>query len=375
MDKLQIVHAADMHLGSPFRCGSSEISARRRREQMGTLENLMLFIAEKNIPLVLLPGDLFDGMVTVELSREFFAKVRRMRDVKFVIAPGNHDYYTEGGMYDEHADLPENLFVFRSTDVTKFEFPELGADVYGFAFTSPTMYTSPSFAGIKLDPERINLLCVHGSLDDPLSPYCPLSSAEIAEKGFDYVALGHIHTGDHRLVGNTSFAYCGCLEGRDFGETGSKGFYRVIIERGRPVSVMFRRLSRRNYEIVTSDVTSADSDERAMELIRASLADFPPQRQENTFLRLVLTGSVPPGYTPNLQVIRNGLLRGFYYSELQDRTVPVFSADALESDKTVRGAFYRALKPGLLSADPAERENAAYAFRLGMKAINGEELE
>lgn len=374
MSSITIAHAADIHLGSLFRCESSEVSARRRREQMGTLENLMLYIAERHIPLVLLPGDIFDGTVSAEICREFFSKLRRYPEVRFVIAPGNHDYFTEGGIYDERNGLPENLFVFRSPEVEKIEFPELGVDVYGYAFVSPTMANSPLFSGIELNSDRTSLLCAHGALDDPLSPYCPLSSAELGKIGFDYVALGHIHGCSHKQVGNTSIAYCGCLEGRDFGETGPKGFFRVTIEKGRPAAVAFRKLCKRSYEIVSADISSSTDDGEACGFIADALSEFPSVRQETTFLRLVLTGSVSPEYTPDLKVIKARALKGFYYSEIRDETLPVFSSEKLENDLSIRGCFFRALKPMLLSDDPEERRKASEALRIGLRALDGREL-
>ncbi len=48
--------------------------------------------------------------------------------------------------------------------------------------------------------QKINILITHGSLDsgiDENREYNPLTTKELRELGFDYVALGHIHKPDY----------------------------------------------------------------------------------------------------------------------------------------------------------------------------------
>ena len=58
---LKLIHAADLHLDSPFAGLRPERAAQRRREQRKLLERLAALAAEKQADLVLLAGDLLDG--------------------------------------------------------------------------------------------------------------------------------------------------------------------------------------------------------------------------------------------------------------------------------------------------------------------------
>ena len=54
--------------------------------------------------------------------------------------------------------------------------------------------------------------------------------------------------------------------------------------------------------------------------------------------------------------------------------MPLGGADYLEDDLSVRGEFYRMIKPKLESADAREREVALRALRYVTAAIGGENI-
>lgn len=58
---IRILHAADLHLDSPFESLPSEKAAIRRSEQRELLRSLAQLRAQYGAQLVLLPGDLFDS--------------------------------------------------------------------------------------------------------------------------------------------------------------------------------------------------------------------------------------------------------------------------------------------------------------------------
>ena len=56
---------------------------------------------------------------------------------------------------------------------------------------------------------------------------------------------------------------------------------------------------------------------------------------------------------------------------IRDRTSPVFGAEYLAQDMTIKGELYRTLLPRLSSADEVERTLAAEALRIGLLALDG----
>ena len=68
---LKLIHAADLHLDSPFAGLSPERAAQRRQEQRQLVRNLADLAAQEQVDLVLLSGDLFDsGRIYRDTARE-----------------------------------------------------------------------------------------------------------------------------------------------------------------------------------------------------------------------------------------------------------------------------------------------------------------
>ena len=96
---MRVLHAADLHLDSPFRGLGAGKGRQRRQESRELLDRLADLANSRRAELVLLSGDLFDG---AEVYRETLEQLRaalgRIRCPVF-IAPGNHDPYTSQSPY------------------------------------------------------------------------------------------------------------------------------------------------------------------------------------------------------------------------------------------------------------------------------------
>ena len=145
---IKVLHCADIHLDTPFNCPDKQKSETRRAELRGTFTSMMLYAKTNKIDIMLIAGDLFDmEFVTREtvalVLREFAANPY----CRFVISPGNHDPYGEDRVYAK-TDFPENVYIFENSQLCYFSFDDVGpdhdsVDVYGYAFTSPTMKFNP----------------------------------------------------------------------------------------------------------------------------------------------------------------------------------------------------------------------------------------
>ena len=58
---MRLLHAADLHLDSPFRGLPAEKALQRRRESRAVLDAMAALVRERGVDAVLLSGDLFDG--------------------------------------------------------------------------------------------------------------------------------------------------------------------------------------------------------------------------------------------------------------------------------------------------------------------------
>ncbi|MGM9646931.1 MAG: exonuclease SbcCD subunit D [Eubacteriales bacterium] len=374
---LKIIHTADIHLDSPFSLGDAEISALRREELREMFRRLCRYIGEQKADLVLIAGDLFDRKFitknTVDLVvREFSA----LPDVRFVITPGNHDYYSPDSIWAK-TDFPENVTVFKNETLSKVSMNIRGkkVDVYGYAFTSISMDHCPFTEYQADDPDAINILVAHGNMLQKNREDCPITFADIRSTNFDYIALGHIHN-LHEITSEEDqwYGYCGSPEPRDFGETGWHGVYTVEMDKnesGFLCKPAFVKMASRRYMVEALNVTGAEQSEAILEAVQAMLS----QRDygEETLLRIKLTGDVAPAATLPTDAIRE-LCQGLAYVEIIDETSPLFDYDYLAADPTIRGAYFRQLLPKLRSIDVNEREVAAMALRCGLSVLGGGEL-
>lgn len=372
---IKILHTADMHLDAPFTLEDPSLSEVRRGDLRSAFSALMMYVADNNIDLVLIAGDMFDSeYVTKETVSLAIKEFSKLPDCKFVISPGNHDPYTQNGVYKK-TEFSENVYIFSEPTLSLISFDDIGVDVYGFAFTKSTMERNP-FAGKKpLHPERINILCAHADTSSPISKYCPITESDIAESGFDYIALGHIHQGkEPTKLGDTVYAYPGCLEGRDYTESGHKGALTGSFtkdENGFRCDMKAVRFSRRRYAVERINVTGASTNDELAEAISKLIVKN--GYGDDTLLRVTLEGNVTPELKLSQKLIERQI-RELYTFDLIDNTLPLYDCESLKYDPTIKGAFFEALLPMLEKGTAREREIAAMALRYGLSAIDGADI-
>lgn len=366
---IKILHCADIHLDSPFSLSNVQKANARRALQRGMFTSLMLYVRTEKIDIMLMPGDIFDTeYVTKDTAALMVKEFEAAPDCRFVIAPGNHDPYNESSPY-ARIKFPSNVYIFNSPSVAKFSFDDISTDVYGFAFTCDAMTVNP-FADVTVsDPDKINIMCCHGDMT-PSSRTCPISVSDIENSGFDYVALGHVHNADgvHK-AGSTYYGYSGCPEGRGFDECGKKS---VIIGRLSKTDGVFtgefaqKPSTKRRYEKIQVDVSGCEDTSEVLSLVNQAIKEN--LFDADTSARVILTGNVPSSLLISEKTIAQAI-NGLFYIEVKDKTSPEFDSDALESDPTLKGAFYQLLKDKLNSENEDERTCARNALRLGLSAL------
>lgn len=354
---LTFIHAADLHLDSPFRDLSPAQAALRRSEQRELLKNLAALARERQADLVLLSGDLLDGERFSRETGEVFVNALGQTGCPVFIAPGNHDYLSARSPY-QTLIWPENVHIFRTPEITSVALPELGCTVYGAAFTAPDREDDP-LAGFSVpDDGQLHLMTLHGDVGG--SRYAPISTDSIAASGLDYLALGHIHIGSGlQRAGDTFWAYPGCPEGRGFDECGEKGVLVGTVEKGR-VEVEFVSLASRRYERLEVALNSDTDPEQAA---RAALAGH-----ESDCCRLILTGETL--VAPDLTGLERKLANCCFTLSLRDRTTLARDIWARAGEDNLTGRFLREMRLRMDGVQSEEdRALLELAVRFGLAAL------
>lgn len=360
---IRIIHAADLHLDSPFESLGAEKASVRRSEQRALLERITAEVNKRNADLLLLAGDLLDSdSAYAETGEALLASLQKVR-VPVFIAPGNHDWYSRRSPY-ARLPFPDNVHIFRTPRLESVFLPALGVRVWGAGYTSPSCdgvlrgFHAPAESGVT------QLLVLHAELGRADSPYCPVTEEELAQSGVRYAALGHIHLGSGlRRAGSCFYAWPGCPEGRGFDETGEKTVSIVTLGDGEcslePVCIASRR-----YEILKIDVTGTDP----LLAIHTSL----PDETVKDVYRIILTGESDT--SPDLSRLHYNLEELFFELQLRDETRLRRSVWERAGDDTLRGLFLKKLRAKYDAArDDEQRRRIEQAARWGLAALDNME--
>ena len=374
MQSVKFLHTADIHLDSPFSTSDVGKSEIRRHELRQSFSDMITYAKNDRTELLLIAGDLFETAFatkeTVDFLKREFASIP---DCRIVIAPGNHDPFTESGIYSK-TSFPENVHIFSSEHLEAIDFPEINCTVYGYAFLSDTLGNCPFSGKHPSERDRINILVGHGDMTDILSEKCPISKADIEKAGFDYTALGHIHNSDgiHQTASGY-YAYSGCPTGRGFDETGKKTVIcGELFKSGGELKLVPKLLdfSLREYRSDILDITGLGNTVAIIDEIKTLIRER--GYSDRTALRVTLNGTIAPELRIYPQYLQKQIT-GLFLLEIIDRTLPLYDSRMLENDPSIRGALFEKLRPMLESGDPTERETAIMAFRYALIALSGGE--
>ena len=346
---LKILHSADWHMDSPFTSFPEPARAFLRAHQLGLPEKIAQICQRERCDLVLLAGDIFDGIPSRESVEAVKAALEQCA-VPVFVSPGNHDFCGMGSPWLEET-WPENVHVFTSGLESRV-IPELDCRIYGAGYRSmdcPGLLAHFQAGG----EERYCIGVLHG---DPLtarSPYCPVTATQIRESGLDYLALGHIHIAGQFREGDTLCGWPGCPMGRGWDETGEKGIYLVNLGEGTEITCV--PLNTPRFYDIRTDV--GESPETSLEAVL-------PAGGNEDFYRITLTGWADVDVAALRR--RFGRFPNLY---LRDRTESMPDLWEGEGEDTLTGVYFRMLHE-MAGEDP----RAELAAKISRKLLAGGEV-
>jgi exonuclease SbcD len=301
MARWRFVHAADLHLDSPF-VGLAQVHPQLREALVlatfDSLQRLVDLCLTSRVEFLLLAGDLFDGprlsLKAQVCLRQELARLS-LAGIETFIVWGNHDYLAASGL---PLDWPPGVTVFPSGEVTACEVCRDGAvlaRIFGISHESAAQRENLArkFPAAAPGPFTIGLL--HANLDKSSGheDYAPCSLADLARPGYDYWALGHIHAPGVRRFAQPTVVYAGNSQGRHINESGPRGCYLVEVD-GHEAHPHFQEIAAISWEAREAEVSGLTHLAQVAAHLGAIVEEARPQgAAQGLILRLTLTGRGP----------------------------------------------------------------------------------
>ncbi|GAB3060612.1 metallophosphoesterase family protein [Virgibacillus ainsalahensis] len=263
--QISFIHAADLHLDSPFK-GLANLPEGLFQEMVDStfqaLDRLVFSAIDKNVDFVLIVGDLFDNEVQslkaqIRLKRAF--EELKQHQINVYLSYGNHDFI-KGNIHP--VTYPDNVYIFPDEKISQFTYekdPFTKAAIYGFSYeTRSVLQNKVGEYQITDNAVDFHIATLHGSVasNTEHDVYAPFRISDLSEKDFNYWALGHIHQ-RQILKENPPIVYPGNIQGRNRKETGEKGCYHVVLSETN-TELTFVPLQEIQFHAVTVDVSSCE---------------------------------------------------------------------------------------------------------------------
>lgn len=237
---VRFIHTADIHLDSPLRGLERYEGAPRllRSATRQAFDNLIKLAVDQGVDFVLIAGDLYDGDWLDYNTGLYFVRqmnVLREAGISVFLVRGNHDAASQ---IAKSLTLPDNVREFSCQGPETVILDSLGVALHGQGYLQRQETSNLARNYPDPVPGLVNIGLLHTALDgrEGHEPYAPCSVDELVNKGYDYWALGHVHSREfvHR---EPWIVYPGSLQGRHVRETGAKGCTVVSLDHGQVYSV------------------------------------------------------------------------------------------------------------------------------------------
>jgi exonuclease SbcD len=356
---LTFLHAADIHLDSPLRGLSHYDGAPPTEEIRGAthqaFDNLVNFALGEKVDFVLIAGDLYDGdWQDFNTGLYFASQMRNLGEtgIRAAVIRGNHD---AANTMTKTLVMPENVKIFSARKPETWLLEDLGVAIHGQSYANRDVYENLAISYPDPVPGMFNIGILHCLISgaDGHLPYAPCTLDELAAKGYDYWALGHVHNYSVQRE-RPHIVYPGCIQGRHIREPGEKGCVLVEVEDDE-IRTEFVPLNVLRWAEVKADVSYAQNIEQAAtafgEALSREMSDF---NGMNACVRAILTGRCPAhgrlsldpeAVVANVRAIASEVSGGKVWIEkVQVQTRPAIDFDSIAQSDTPQGELMRYLK-------------------------------
>jgi DNA repair exonuclease SbcCD nuclease subunit len=303
---VRFLHLADVHLDTAFEGRSAALRDHLRDALRTAFERAVDCAVDEDVHAVLLSGDLFDDdRLSVATEAFLVDQVQRLDDagIDTIYVTGNHDP-GGSGFRAAKIDWPDRFYYVDDRSPTIIELtdsdgsPRATVVAAGHVDAHEEANLAARFPEAEGPGPTIGLLHAHVTSATQVEAhdrYAPCTTEDLRAPGYDYWALGHIHT-RQQVDGAANAWYSGNLQGRSPRETGARGGLLITLAADTEPDVEFRPFAPTRWEHLTLD--TLDVVESVQALVQTAQRAHDETTQANTsatdwLLRVTLRGPCP----------------------------------------------------------------------------------
>jgi exonuclease SbcD len=299
----RFIHAADLHLDTPFQgiAGPAPTVALALQEaSLQAWDNLVSLTLEREAALLVIAGDIYDGAQRgVRAQLRFLDGLKRLSvaGVQTLIVHGNHDPL-DG--WTAIRQWPSGVTVFGSDAVESMSVKVGRQTVHVHGISYRTRDVCDNLAkGFKRSRGKslnIGLLHTNATGEAEHALYCPCTLSDLDAARMDYWALGHIHKQQFLREGGPWVAYSGDTQGRSPkpSESGPKGVLVVDVADAAVGSVTFEPVDAVRFVACSLDIHEIADVPALQAAIIGAVDDLRGQNDTRALIvRVVLEGRGP----------------------------------------------------------------------------------
>lgn len=279
MMRIRFVHAADLHLDSPFTglkaAAPENVADRLYKATFDAYENIIDLCIAEEVDALLVAGDVYDGADrSLRAQLRFIEGLKRLdtEGIRSFVCHGNHDPL-EG--WQARLDYPPGCHRFGPDweAAPVFEDAPERVVVHGISYPKREVTENLARRLGKVDPDPFSIGLVHANVNNDAghAAYAPCSLDDLAQSGVGYWALGHVHARQELSEREPTVVYPGNPQGRHPNETGARGVYLVEVDDGGKVDLKFRPVDTVRWERVQLDSGSFETEQELLNALHEGM--------------------------------------------------------------------------------------------------------
>jgi DNA repair protein SbcD/Mre11 len=272
------LHAADLHLGSPFTGLTLKDEAVAKRFAAASREafsSLVETAINAKVAFVVIAGDVYDGeWKDASIGLFFNREVSRLEraGIPVFLLKGNHDAES---VVTKAISLPDSVHQFPTTKAKTFPIEDLKVALHGRSFPDRAVSENYALAYPAPLPGYFNIGVLHTSCDGRPghANYAPCTVQELASRNYHYWALGHVH--EYEVLSRDPWiVFPGNLQGRSVRELGPKGAVIVDVADGHVTDVRRVIVDCARWAEVSVDLEGIDQEAEMLRKVTDTLQPF-----------------------------------------------------------------------------------------------------